>query len=78
MNRQTTPTPEKMADQVLTRVGQKTAKDILTSRDVEHAALENQMDTPPGFSDESNKEEHDNAILIKRSGSQTKNQGPKR
>ena len=48
---------EKMAEQVLTRGIQKTAKDILTSRDAE-AENDSQTDTPPGFSDKSSKDEH--------------------
>ena len=69
---------EKIADQVLTRGVQKTAGDILISRDSDREALESQMDTPPGFLDEPNKDKHDTAIPNRRSGGQTKNQGPKR
>ena len=37
------------------------------------------MDPPPGFSDESSKDEHQGSIApIRRSNRQTKNQGPKR
>ena len=46
---------EKISDQVLTRGVQKTAEDILISRDSDQEALESQMDTPPGFSDEPKK-----------------------
>ena len=40
--------------------------------------MESQLDTTPGFSDKSNKDEHDTAIPIRRSGRQMKNQGPRR
>ena len=70
---------EKMADQVLTRGIQKTAEDILTSRDAEQSDDDVHMDTPPGCSDESSKDEHQGSIAqIRRSNRQTKNQGPKR
>ena len=70
---------EKMADQVLTRGIQKTAKDILTSRDAEQAENDSHTDTLPGFSDESSKIEHQsNTAPIRTSIRQTKNQGSKR
>ena len=46
--------------------------DNLTARDNDQATSESLVDTPPGFSDESNKHEHE---LIDR---HTMNQGPKR
>ena len=70
---------EKMADQVLTRGIQKTAEDILTSRDAEQGDDDVHTDTLPGFSDESSKDEHQGSIApIRRSNRQTKNKGPKR
>ena len=67
---------EKLADQVLTWGAQKTANEILTSRD--RAAEENRPSTPPEFSDEPCREETDGSTLVRRGGRQTKNQGPSR
>ena len=49
---------EKMANQVLTGRIQKTAEEILTSRDAELGDDDVHTDTLPGFSDESSKDEH--------------------
>ena len=58
------------ADQVLTRGVQKSAEDILTSKEAEVE------DTPSGFSDESGQE--DGLIAVRRRGRPNKNQTPKR
>ena len=49
---------EKSANQVLTRGIQKTAEEVLTSRDAELGDDDVHTDTPPEFSDESSKDEH--------------------
>ena len=67
---------ESMADQVLTRGVQKSAEEILTSRD--KAAEESQLNTSPGFSDESCPEDNGNTTAVRRSGRQRKHQGPRR
>ena len=69
---------EKMAGQVLTRGFQKTAEIILKTRE-EEPNNDSQLDTTPGFSDESGRDEHQrNTTQVRRSNRQTKNQGPKR
>ena len=68
---------EKMADQVLTRAIQKTAEGILKTRE-EEANNDSQLDTPPGFSDESGRDERQGTIQVMRSSRQIKNQGLKR
>ena len=67
-------TPEEwddLAEQVLTRGVQNEAEQILT-----HQAGPTDICPPPGFSDESDKEEEQ--TTVRRSNRQTKNHGPKR
>ena len=75
-------TPDKWENlpvQLLTRAVQKSAEEILTSRDrAAEGDVENRPNTPSGFSDESFREETDGSPLARRSGRQTRNQGPSR
>ena len=73
--------PEKwqnLADQVLTRGLQKTAEEILNSRDtVSKEQATGEHCSPPDFSDESMIDEQ-TGTSVRRSKRATKNQGPKR